>query len=107
MIPWRAPGQDVEEKGGVPVKDSRRAPMELGGYRYDQWKRKLVEMERHILKELGFGFYQVGHHPKQGKLTVHNQINTLPGAWRSTRPVPNAWCGQVYLGDCVATPTPP
>ena len=50
-------GQDVPLKNGLPIKDSRRAPMELGGYRYDEWKRKLVEMERHVLKELGFGFY--------------------------------------------------
>jgi hypothetical protein len=44
-------------------KDSRKATLELGGGRYSQWKKKLVETERHILKELGFGFYQVMQHP--------------------------------------------
>ena len=44
-------------------RDSRRSPLELGGGRYSQWKKKLVESERHILKELGFGFYHAMEHP--------------------------------------------
>lgn len=49
--------------GLVSPRDARKAPLELGGPRYTQWKKKLIETERHLLKELGFGFYQVAEHP--------------------------------------------
>lgn len=47
----------------VSSKDARKAPLELGGERYTQWKKKLIGCERWVLKELGFGFYQVMEHP--------------------------------------------
>jgi len=51
------------KKGAISSKDARNAPLELGGDRYNQWKKKLMEGERWVLKELGFGFYQVMEHP--------------------------------------------
>eukprot|EP00615_Pteridomonas_danica_P010869 CAMPEP_0114351022 /NCGR_PEP_ID=MMETSP0101-20121206/16844_1 /TAXON_ID=38822 ORGANISM="Pteridomonas danica, Strain PT" /NCGR_SAMPLE_ID=MMETSP0101 /ASSEMBLY_ACC=CAM_ASM_000211 /LENGTH=345 /DNA_ID=CAMNT_0001490635 /DNA_START=341 /DNA_END=1376 /DNA_ORIENTATION=+ len=50
-------------EGNYSSRDSRKAPLVLGGERYTQWKEKLISLERHILKELGFGFYQVMEHP--------------------------------------------
>jgi hypothetical protein len=56
-------GGAAQAAGPVLPRDARKAPLELGGPRYTQWKKKLIETERHLLKELGFGFYQVAEHP--------------------------------------------
>ena len=61
-------------------RDSRGAPLELGGERYNQWKKKLVEVERHLLKELGFGFYQV---TKSNNFTPSQRVPLI-----SSAPVP-------------------
>ena len=44
-------------------RDARRLPLELGGGRYTKWRNRVVDTERHVLKELGFGFYQMMEHP--------------------------------------------
>lgn len=58
-------GGDGEASMGLPqrAKDARKATFALGGDRYSRWKQAMVSMERHLLKELGFGFYQVMEHP--------------------------------------------
>ena len=38
-------------------------PLELGGVRYTEWKNELITMERYLLKELGFSFYNILDHP--------------------------------------------
>jgi hypothetical protein len=38
-------------------------PLELGGVRYTEWKTELITMERYLLKELGFSFYNILDHP--------------------------------------------
>ncbi len=38
-------------------------PLELGGQRYNCWKHEVLDMERHILKELGFSLYTIMDHP--------------------------------------------
>ena len=35
-------------------RDARRLPLELGGGRYTKWRNRVVDTERHVLKELGF-----------------------------------------------------
>ena len=38
-------------------------PLELGGVRYSEWKNELITIERYLLKELGFSFYNILDHP--------------------------------------------
>jgi hypothetical protein len=44
-------------------KSLKLKPLELGGQRYTAWKNELITMERYLLKELGFSFYQNIEHP--------------------------------------------
>ena len=44
-------------------KDLPLTALELGGQCYSEWKSEVVTVERFILKELGFCFYQNIEHP--------------------------------------------
>jgi cyclin L len=44
-------------------KGLKLKPLELGGVRYTEWKNELITMERYLLKELGFSFYNILDHP--------------------------------------------
>jgi cyclin L len=44
-------------------KGLKLKPLELGGVRYTEWKGELITMERYLLKELGFSFYNILDHP--------------------------------------------
>lgn len=37
--------------------------LDLGGEQYNMWKNDLMMIERYILRELGFAFYNIGDHP--------------------------------------------
>jgi hypothetical protein len=44
-------------------KGLKLKPLELGGVRYTEWKGELIMIERYLLKDLGFNFYNIIDHP--------------------------------------------
>ncbi|CAM9256935.1 unnamed protein product, partial [Heterosigma akashiwo] len=69
-------------------------PLELGAQTYMQWKSELIKMERHVLKELGFSFYNIMDHPHKFILYY---IKVLDG---SSALAQRAWS---YVNDSLRT----